>query len=63
MPNELNLDNLAEAMRNQQEGKSDGKRIVWDKNTMSFRELGSSERELDSHSPVNDVSKRPFFTK
>lgn len=63
MAQELNLDALSEAMRNQQEGNSNGKQIVWDKNKMTFVELNSYERVTDDHSPVNDVSKRPFFVK
>lgn len=63
MAQELNLDALSEAMRRQQEGTSNGKKIVWDKNRMTFVELNSSEQVTDDHSPVNDVSKRPFFVK
>ena len=36
MSQELNLDALSEAMRKQQEGNGNGKKIVWDKETMSF---------------------------
>lgn len=61
MSQELNLDQLSDAMRKQQEGTSNGKRIVWDKNKMTFIELDSSEQINDTQSPVNDVSKRPFF--
>lgn len=61
MAQELNLDQLADAMRDQQEGKSRGKQVVWDKNTMSFRELLPTEQANDTQSVVNDVSKRPFF--
>lgn len=62
MANELNLDDLANAMRSQQEGNSNGKKIVWDKETMSFKELSPGEQSTDEQSPVNDVSKRPFFS-
>ena len=37
------------------------KKIVWDKDKMTFVELGSAEEPTDAQSPVNDVSKRPFF--
>ena len=63
MSQELNLDALSEAMRKQQEGNGNGKKIVWDKNTMSFKELGTFERANDEQIPINDVSTRPFFTK
>lgn len=62
MAQELNLDQLSEAMRRQQEGKTNGKKIVWDKNKMAFVELGIFETANDGQSVVNDVSKRPFFT-
>lgn len=61
MAQELNLDQLSEAMRKQQEGGNSGKKIVWDKNKMTFVELGSYERPADDQSPVNDVSIRPFY--
>lgn len=61
MSQELNLDQLSDAMRKQQEGNSNGKKIVWDRNKMTFVELGSGEQVNDTQSPVNDVSKRPFF--
>lgn len=60
MAQELNLDQLSEAMRQQQEGKS-GKKIVWDKKHMTFVELNDNEQVKDTQSLVNDVSKRPFF--
>ncbi len=62
MAQELNLDQLSDAMRKQQEGNTSGKKIVWDKDKMTFVELGSAEEPTDAQSPVNDVSKRPFFT-
>lgn len=61
MAQELDLDQLSEAMRQQQAGNTSGKRIVWDKNTMTFKELENGEEVTDDQSPVNDVSKRPFF--
>lgn len=61
MAHELNLDELSHEMRRQQEGQTNGKRIVWDKNTMSFRELEDDEQMTDDQSPINDVSKRPFY--
>ena len=61
MAHELNLDELSNEMRRQQEGQTNGKRIVWDKNTMSFRELEDDEQMTDDQSPINDVSKRPFY--
>ena len=61
MANSLNLDQLSEAMRTQQEGRSNGKKIVWDKNSMSFIEVDASDPVDDTQSVVNDVSKRPFF--
>lgn len=63
MATELNLDQLSEAMRIQQEGNTNGKKIVWDKNKMSFVELTDFEYPNDTQSVVNDVSKRPFFYK
>ena len=60
---ELNLDALADAMRDQQNGKTNSKKLVWDKNTMSFVELDKYDRVTDEHSPMNDVSTRPFFVK
>ena len=61
MAQELNLDQLSDAMRKQQEGNTNGKKIVWDKNKMTFVELGLFESPTDEQSQVNDVSKRPFF--
>ncbi len=61
MAQELNLDELSNAMRKQQEGNTNGKKVVWDKNTMTFIELNSNEQVRDTQSPVNDVSKRPFY--
>jgi hypothetical protein len=61
MAQELDLDRLSKAMVDQQEGKSNGKKIVWDKTKMAFVELGSYETPDDSVSVVNDVSKRPFY--
>lgn len=61
MAQELNLDQLSDAMRRQQEGNANGKKIVWDKNKMTFVELGTFESANDDQSVVNDVSKRPFF--
>lgn len=61
MANTLNLDQLSEAMRAQQEGRSNGKKMVWDKTTMSFIEQDSNETASDDQSVVNDVSQRPFF--
>lgn len=61
MAQELNLDQLSEAMRKQQEGNTNGKRVVWDKKTMTFVELNSNENPDDTQSLVNDVSKRPFY--
>lgn len=62
MARELNLDQLSEAMRKRQEGNKSGKKIVWDKNTMSFVELDTFENPTETQSVVNDVSKRPFFS-
>lgn len=61
MANTLNLDQLSEAMRAQQEGRSNGKKVVWDKTTMRFIEQDSNETASDDQSVVNDVSQRPFF--
>lgn len=61
MPQELDLDRLSKAMIDQQEGKSNGKKIVWDKSKMAFVELGRFETPDESVSVVNDVSKRPFY--
>lgn len=61
MAQELNLDQLSDAMRKQQEGNTNGKKYVWDKNTMTFVELNSYEQPNDTQSVVNDVSKRPFY--
>ena len=61
MAQELDLNQLSNAMRRQQEGQSNGKKIVWDKNKMTFVELSGNEQVTDEQSPVNDVSKRPFF--
>ncbi len=62
MAQELNLDQLSDAMRKQQEGNSNGKKVVWDKNKMTFVELNSYEQPDDTQSVVNDVSKRPFYS-
>lgn len=62
MAQELNLDQLSDAMRKQQEGNSNGKKIVWDKKNMTFVELNSYEQPNDTQSVVNDVSKRPFYS-
>ena len=61
MATELDLDQLSDAMRKQQEGNSNNKKIVWDKNRMTFVELQSDEQITDTQSPINDVSKRPFY--
>lgn len=61
MAQELDLDQLSNAMRNQQEGKNNGKQVVWDKNKMTFVELANGEIPDETQSVVNDVSKRPFF--
>lgn len=62
MAQELNLDQLSDAMRKQQEGNSNGKKIVWDKKNMTFVELNSYEQPNDTQSVVNDVSKKPFYS-
>ncbi len=62
MAQELNLDQLSDAMRKQQEGNTNGKKVVWDKNSMTFVELNSNEQANDTQSVVNDVSKRPFYS-
>ena len=62
MAQELNLDQLSDAMRKQQEGNSNGKKVVWDKNKMTFVELNSYEQPNDTQSVVNDVSKKPFYS-
>ncbi len=62
MAQELNLDQLSDAMRRQQDGNSNGKKVVWDKNSMTFVELNSYEQANDTQSVVNDVSKRPFYS-
>ena len=53
---------LAIAMRKHQEGNTNGKKVVWDKNSMTFIELNSYEQANDTQSVVNDVSKRPFYS-
>lgn len=62
MAQELNLDELANVMKNQQSGNSSGKKVVWDKNTMTFKTLAPFEQPTEGHSPMNDVSKVPFYT-
>lgn len=62
MATELNLDQLSDAMRKQQEGNTNGKRVVWDKKSMTFVQLNSNKQPDDTQSVVNDVSKRPFFS-
>lgn len=62
MVQELNLDQLSDAMRKQQEGNTNGKKIVWDRNSLSFVELDNNEQANDTQSVVNDVSKRPFYS-
>ena len=62
MATELNLDQLSDAMRKQQEGNTNGKRVVWDKKSMTFVQLNSNEQPDDTQSVVNDVSKRQFFS-
>lgn len=61
MAQELDLDQLSEAMRMQQEGNTNGKKVVWDKRTMTFVELNKNEQADETQSVVNDVSKRPFY--
>lgn len=63
MAKELNLDQLSDAMRRQQEGNTNGKRIVWDESTLSFQELSAGEQVANTQSPINDVSKKPFYIK
>ena len=48
MAQELNLDQLSDAMRKQQEGNTNGKRVVWDRNSMTFVELNSNEQANDT---------------
>lgn len=62
MAQELNLDELANVMKDQQSGRSGGKKVVWDKNTMTFKTLGTFEQPTENQSPMNDVSKVPFYT-
>jgi hypothetical protein len=62
MAQELNLDELACVMKDQQSGHSSGRQVVWDKNTMTFKTLGTNEQPTESQSPMNDVSKVPFYT-
>ena len=61
MAQELNLDELANVMKDQQSGHSSGKKVVWDKNTMTFKTLGTYEQPTESQRPMNDVSKVPFY--
>lgn len=61
MATELDLDQLSDAMRKQQEGNGNNKKIVWDKDRMTFVELQNGEQITDTQSPINDVSKRPFY--
>lgn len=61
MGQELNLDEIANVMVEQQHGRSGGKKIVWDKNTMTFKALNSYEQPTEGQSPMNDVSKVPFY--
>ena len=49
-------------MHKQQVGNTNGKKVVWDKNSMTFIELNSYEQANDTQSVVNDVSKRPFYS-
>lgn len=62
MAKELNLDQLSDAMRKQQEGNTNGKKIVWDKDSQTFVELNSNEQANDTQSVVNDVSTRAFYS-
>lgn len=62
MAQELNLDQLSDAMRKQQEGNTNGKKVVWDKDSLKFVELNSNEQVNNTQSVVNDVSKRPFYS-
>lgn len=62
MAQELLLDELAQNMQNRQNGNtSNQKKMVWDKNTMTFVKLNSYEQPTDTQSPMNDISTRPFY--
>lgn len=63
MARELDLDQLSDAMRMQQEhnGNTNGKKIVWDKNTMNFIELNSNEQASNNQSVVNGIGQRGFY--
>lgn len=62
MAQELNLDQLSDAMRKQQEGNTGNKKIAWDQKTMTFVELNSGEQSRDTQSVVNDVSTKGFHS-
>lgn len=62
MPQELNLDELSEEMRQQQDGNPSGSQVVWNPRTMQFEKYNRNEMPDGSMSVVNDVSKRPFYT-
>lgn len=61
MGQELNLDQLADAMRKQQEGETDNSNLVWDPSTMTFKELGRNEKPTPQQSPIGVISKTPYF--
>lgn len=54
MPQELNLDALANEMRNQQGmGQSAPKKLSWNPKTMKFESAPQSENLPAEHSPLN----------
>lgn len=61
MATNLDLDQLSEVMRAQQEGNSNGKNLVWDRTTLGFVEQDVSEPERSGQCVVNPAADGGFF--
>ena len=63
MPQSVSLDDLANAMRNEQEnpGSGNSSQMVWDAERGMFVKLNSNERPTSTQTPMNVLSKEPYF--
>ncbi len=64
-PNEINLNQLASAVREQQQEGNTSKSIVWDKNTMKFVPVSQSEAqrlaEEGRGSIIDEPARKGFY--
>lgn len=62
MGKELNLDDMAREMRNQQYGSSNNK-LAWNPKTMKFEQYSNTERIPEGQSVTNDVAGKGWYYK